>query len=81
MQQRRVPACQPDHRFVYRRVPVGVQFHRFADDICGLRCLSSEKSFFIHGIKQFSVRRLEAVDLGDRPADDDADGVGKIVFF
>ena len=73
--------CQTNHRIIYGGISVRVQFHRFADDVCGLRGLAAEQTFFIHGIKKFSVRGLESVNFGNGAADDNAYRIRKIVFF
>ena len=39
------------------------------------------KRQLVHGVQQLAVRRLEAVDLRQSAADDDAHGVGQIVGF
>ena len=45
-----------------------------------VRC-ALEQAHLVHGVQQLAVRRLEAVDLRQRAADDDAHSVGHIVGF
>ena len=53
-----------------------VKAHGLADDVGGLCTAAGYQSHFIHGVKQLTVRRLEAVYLRDSPGDDSRHGVG-----
>ena len=81
VQERFVSARKAHHCLIYRSVAVGVQPHGLTYDIRGFRTVSRQKSHFIHGIEQLAVRRLEAVYLRQRAADDNAHRIGHVVFF
>ena len=80
-QQALVAAAHPDHGVVDGGVAVGVQVHGGAHDVGRLGPGALEQPHPVHGVQQLAVGGLEAVDLGQRPADDDAHGVGHIVGF
>ena len=79
-QQRLVAAGQPHHRFVDGGVAVGVQPHGLPHHVGGFDPSPVQQAHLVHGVQQLAVRRLKAVDLRDRPGNDDAHGVGHIVF-
>ena len=81
MEQGFVSSGQTYHSFVYSHISVGVQLHRLTYHVCALGSVARKKSHLIHSIKELSVRRLEAVYLGNSSRDDDAHYVGHIVFF
>ena len=60
---------------------MGVQVHGAAHDVGRFSACALEQTHLVHGVQQLAVRRLEAVDLRQRAADDDAHGVGHIVGF
>ena len=78
-QQALVAPAHPDHGVVDGGVAVGVQVHGGAHDVGGLGPRPLQQAHAVHGVQQLAVGRLEAVDLGQGPADDDAHGVGHIV--
>ena len=76
-----VSAGQTDKCVVDRGITVRVEAHRLSDDVRTLDPSARKQTHFIHRIEQFSVRGLEAVDLGDRTRHDNAHYVGHIVLF
>ena len=81
MQQCLVASCQTHHGFIDGTVTVGIQPHGLPYNVCRFGQPAGEQSHFIHGVQQFPVRRLETVDLRQCTGNDDAHGVGHIVFF
>ena len=61
MQQCLIAARQSNHSLVYRHIAVRIEPHRLTDNIRAFGSGTREKSHLIHGIKQLSVGRLEAV--------------------
>ena len=80
VQQGFVALGQAHHGLVNGLVAVGVQAHGLTHDVGGLGASAGEQSHFVHGIQQLAMGGLEAVDLRNGPGDDDAHGVGHIVF-
>ena len=80
-QQALVAAAHAHHGVVDGGIAVGVQVHGAAHDVGRLGACALEQAHLVHGVQQLAVRRLEAVDLRQRAADDDAHGVGHIVGF
>ena len=80
-QQALVAAAHAHHSVVDGGIAVGVQVHGAAHDVGGLCACALEQTHLVHGVQQLAVRRLEAVDLRQRAADDDAHGIGHIVGF
>ena len=80
-QQAFVAAPHAHHGVVDGGIAVGVQVHGAAHDIGRLGAGALEQTHLVHGVQQLAVRRLEAVDLRQSAADDDAHGVGHIVGF
>ena len=79
MQQRLVALGQTDHGLVDSRIAVGVQAHGLAHNVGGLGTPSCQQTHLVHGVQELPVRGLEAVDLRDRPGDNDGHGIGHIV--
>ena len=79
MQQRLVVPCQTDHGFIDGRIAVGIEFHGLTHDVGRLGTLARQQSHFVHGIQQFPVGGLEAVDLRNRSRHNDRHGVGHVV--
>ena len=80
-QQALVAAAHAHHGVVDGGIAVGVQVHGAAHDVGRLGAGALEQSHLVHGVQQLAVRRLKAVDLRQRAADDDAHGIGHIVGF
>ena len=80
-QQALVAAAHAHHRIVDSGIAVGVQVHGAAHDVGRFGACALEQTHLVHSVQQLAVRRLEAVDLRQRAADDDAHGVGHIVGF
>ena len=79
MEQGAVAAAEPHHGVVDGGIPVGVELHGSAHHVGALGALAPQELHLVHGIQQLPVTGLEAVDLWDSSADDDAHGVGHIV--
>jgi len=60
---------------------MGIQVHGAAHDVGRLGAGALQQTHLIHGVQQLAVGRLEAVDLRQSAAHDDAHGVGHIVHF
>ena len=80
-QQAFVAAPHAHHSVVDGGVTVGVQVHGAAHDVGRFSAGAFQQPHLVHGIEQLAVGGLEAVDLRQRAADDDAHGVGHIVGF
>ena len=80
-EQALVAAAHAHHGVVDGGVAVGVQVHGAAHDIGRLGAGALEQTHLVHGVQQLAVRRLKAVDLRQRAADDNAHGIGHIVGF
>ncbi len=78
-QQGAVAPGEADHGVINGGVPVGVQLHGLAHDVGRLGAGLCEEAHLVHGVEQFAVGGLEAVDLRDGPGDDDAHSVGHVV--
>ena len=80
-QQALVAPAHADHGVIDGGVAVGVQVHGAAHDVRRLGARALDQAHLIHRIQQLAVGGLEAVDLRQGAADDDAHGVGHIVRF
>ena len=80
-QQAFVAAPHAHHGVVDGGIAVGVQVHGAAHDVGRFGACALEQPHLVHGVQQLAVRRLEAIDLRQRAADDNAHGVGHIVRF
>ena len=80
VQQGLVALGQTHHGLIDGLIAVGVQAHGLAHDVGGLGAAAGEKPHLVHGIQELAVSGLEAVDLRNGTGDDNAHGVGHIVF-
>ena len=80
-EQALVAAAHAHHGVVDGGVAVGIQVHGAAHDVGRLGAGTLQQTHLIHGVQQLAVGRLEAVDLRQSAAHDDAHGVGHIVHF
>ena len=80
VQQGLVALGQTHHGLIDGLIAVGVQTHGLAHDVGGLGAAAGEKPHLVHGVQELTVSGLEAVDLRNGTGDDNAHGVGHIVF-
>ena len=81
VEHRAVAARKAHHRLIDRGVAVGIELHRCADDVGGLRAVALQQAHRIHHKQELAVGGLEAVDLRDGTRNDDAHCIGHKVPF
>ena len=80
MQKRLIISGKTNHSLIYGSVTVRIELHRLSYDVCAFCSRTCQKSHLIHCIKEFSVRGLKAVDLGNSARNYNAHGIRHIVF-
>ena len=79
MQQGLIVSCKTDHGLINGRITVGIQLHGLAHNVGRLGALAGKQTHFVHGIEQFPVRGLEAVNLRNGSGHNNGHGIGHVV--
>ena len=80
-QQALVAAAHAHHGVVDGGVAVGVQVHGAAHDVGAFGAGAFQQAHAVHGIQQFAVGGLEAVNFRQRAGNNNAHGVRHVVCF